>query len=89
MKGRILIDVPAHGLKCGAYVDLPDDLGKQLARDGVLDVQAVSVPAARLSAVSAETVEDSGPADPADPADPAESGEAEATDTTKPSRRRK
>jgi len=80
MKGRILIDVPAHGLKCGAYVDLPDDLGKQLARDGVLDVQAVSVPAARLSAASAETVADSGPA---------ESDEAEATDTTKPSRRRK
>ena len=83
MKGLILIDVPAHGLKCGAYVDLPDDLGKQLASNGVLDVQAVSVPAARPSADSAETVEDSGPADPA------ESGEAEATDTTKPSRRRK
>ncbi|MDO9106158.1 MAG: hypothetical protein Q7U57_14485 [Methylovulum sp.] len=42
MKGRILIDVPAHKFKCGQYLDLPDELGSQLAAQGVFDVKAQS-----------------------------------------------
>lgn len=40
MKGRILIDVPAHGLKCGEYVDLSEELGKQLLAEGCFDPHA-------------------------------------------------
>lgn len=40
MKGRILIDVPEHGLVCGEYADLPDDLAQQLEADGRFDQQA-------------------------------------------------
>lgn len=40
MKGLILVDVPEHGLRCGEYVDLSDDLGEQLANDGRFDTLA-------------------------------------------------
>ena len=40
MKGRILVDVPEHGLICGGYADLPDDLAQQLEADGRFDTQA-------------------------------------------------
>ena len=40
MKGLILVDVPAHDLRCGEYVDLPDDVGEQLALDGRFDPNA-------------------------------------------------
>ncbi len=40
MKGRILVDVPEHGLICGEFAYLPDDLGKQLEADGRFDTQA-------------------------------------------------
>lgn len=43
MKGRILIDIPAHKFKCGQYLDLPDELGSQLAAQGVFDVKAQGV----------------------------------------------
>lgn len=40
MKGRILVDVPEHGLVCGEFADLPGDLAKQLETDGRFDTQA-------------------------------------------------
>lgn len=40
MKGLILVDVPEHGLRCGEYVDLSDDIGELLASDGRLDTLA-------------------------------------------------
>lgn len=40
MKGRILVDVPEHGLVCGEYADLPDDLAQQLEAGGRFDTQA-------------------------------------------------
>lgn len=40
MKGRILVDVPEHGLICGEFADLPDDLAQQLETDGRFDTQA-------------------------------------------------
>lgn len=40
MKGRILIDVPEHGLNCGEYADLPDELAQQLESAGQFDTQA-------------------------------------------------
>lgn len=40
MKGLVLVDVPEHGLRCGEYVDLAEDIGETLAADGRLDTQA-------------------------------------------------
>lgn len=40
MKGRILVDVPEHGLRCGEYVDIPDETGEQLSADGRFDTLA-------------------------------------------------
>lgn len=40
MKGRILVDVPEHGLICGEFADLSDDLAQQLEADGRFDTKA-------------------------------------------------
>ena len=50
MKGLILVDVAAHDLRCGEYVDLPDDVGEQLALDGRFDPNAPDPDVQDLSA---------------------------------------
>lgn len=38
--GLVLVDVPAHGLKCGDYVTLPAATAKGLQASGEFDPQA-------------------------------------------------
>lgn len=38
--GLVLVDVPAHGLKCGEYVILPATTAKGLQASGEFDPQA-------------------------------------------------
>ena len=38
--GLVLVDVPAHGLKCGDYVTLPAAIAKGLQASGEFDPQA-------------------------------------------------
>ena len=38
--GLVLVDVPAHGLKCGEYVTLPAATAKGLQASGEFDPQA-------------------------------------------------
>lgn len=45
MKGRALIDLPAHELKCGEFGEIPDDIAAPLVADGYFDAKAVSADA--------------------------------------------
>lgn len=44
MKGKALIDLPAHGLRCGEIGDIPDAEAEQLTQDGAFDPRAVEQP---------------------------------------------
>jgi hypothetical protein len=44
MKGRALIDLPAHGLKCGEYGDLPKAVASAYIKAGHFDPKAVQNP---------------------------------------------
>jgi len=44
MKGRALIDLPAHGLKCGEYGDLPKAVAGAYIKAGHFDPKAVQNP---------------------------------------------
>lgn len=41
VRGRALIDLPAHGLKCGEFGTLPADVAQSLASAGEFDPKAV------------------------------------------------
>lgn len=41
MKGRALIDLPAHGLKCGEYGELPKAVAGAYIKAGHFDPKAV------------------------------------------------
>lgn len=41
MKGRALIDLPEHKLKCGEYGEIDDKLAKPLVKAGRFDPKAV------------------------------------------------
>ena len=40
ISGLVLVDIPAHGLKCGEYVTLPATTAKGLQASGEFDPQA-------------------------------------------------
>lgn len=40
IRGRVLVDVPAHDLKCGEFVDLPVGVAEQLRSSGQFDPEA-------------------------------------------------
>ena len=40
ISGLVLVDIPAHGLKCGDYVTLPAATAKGLQASGEFDAQA-------------------------------------------------
>lgn len=41
VRGRALIDIPAHDLKCGEFGSLPAPIAVALAADGQFDLKAV------------------------------------------------
>lgn len=41
VRGRALIDLPAHGIKCGEFGDLPAAVAQSLAAAGEFDPKAV------------------------------------------------
>lgn len=42
MQGKALIDLPAHGLRCGEIGDIPDTEAERLTQDGAFDPRAVT-----------------------------------------------
>lgn len=42
MKGRALIDLPAHKLACGEYGEISDDIAAPLVADGAFDPKAAA-----------------------------------------------
>lgn len=40
VSGRALVDIPAHGLKCGDYATIPADAAEALAAAGEFDTKA-------------------------------------------------
>lgn len=49
VKALVLVDEPAHGLKCGVVAEIPAELAEQLARAGRIDTHAKAVAAAEAA----------------------------------------
>lgn len=43
VRGRALLDIPAHDLKCGEYGELPEQIAAALAIDGQFDLKAAEI----------------------------------------------
>lgn len=46
IKALVLLDEPAHGLKCGTVAEIPADLAEQLKTAGRIDVHPKAIAAA-------------------------------------------
>lgn len=58
IKVLVLVDEPAHGLKCGTVVSLEEGLAKQLKEAGRIDTNSKAVAAAEAAGGDAVTGDD-------------------------------
>lgn len=56
LKALVLVDEPAHGLKCGEVVELSAELAEQLLKAGRVDTNPKAIAAAPQAEASAPDV---------------------------------